>query len=237
MIDRNAWAGIRTSPAQFRGRTDYLAATAILLGLTALAALWLGPLPAISRTAFSPAMIIHLGVIAFAAPLIGIGLAHAAARFSHWAPSMAWPLGASLLEFITVWGWHLPGAHEGAARSTTLFITQQFTFCASALAVWFFAFAGRNRHSAAGGVLACFLSFMHMTLLGMVLLLAPDVLYNPAICNGSFGLSPIGDQRLGGMLMAGWGGLAFLAGGIARAWCLVSGERGGRLSGGKNRDG
>jgi putative membrane protein len=212
-----------TKTLPFRTRTDYLAAGAVLCGLTALAVLWLGPLPAMSRGAFSPAMIMHLGVIAFAAPLAGIGLAHAAARLGHQAPPILWPLSASVLEFLAVWGWHVPGAHEAAVRSSGLFAAQQLTFFATALAVWFFAFAGRGRRSAAGGILACLLSFMHMTVLGMILLLAPDVLYDPAICSGAFGLPPLDDQRLGGMLMAGWGGMVFLAGGIARVWCLTGG--------------
>ncbi|MFW6027236.1 MAG: cytochrome c oxidase assembly protein [bacterium] len=211
----------RTSPAVPRAGS-----VAFFSGFAALAFLWLGPLPAMSQTAFSPAMLLHLGVVALAAPLIAFGLAGAAIRPGFRAPSMFWPVGASLFEALLVWGWHVPAAHEAAARSQAFFAAQQLSYLAAGLAVWFFALAGRGRQAAAGGVLACFLSFMHMTVLGMLFLLLPVSLYDPALCRGAYGLSPLDDQRLGGMLMIGWGGLAFLAGGLIRAWPLVSGADG-----------
>ncbi|NLY59705.1 MAG: cytochrome c oxidase caa3-type, assembly factor CtaG-like protein, partial [Gammaproteobacteria bacterium] len=53
-------------------RTVFNAVT--LTALLLLAGLWLGPLPAMSRTAFSAHMLLHLGVVALVAPLLAAGL-------------------------------------------------------------------------------------------------------------------------------------------------------------------
>lgn len=201
--------------------TNFARHTTLFCGLAALAAVWLGPLPAMSRAAFSPSMITHLGVVALAAPLLGIGFANAAARTGYRTSSALWPLAASVLELVAVWGWHMPAAHEAAARSWSFFVAEQLSYLATGLAIWFFAFAGNDRRTAGGGALACFMSFMHMTLLGMVFLWAPSVLYDADICRGAFGLSPLEDQQFGGMLMIGWGSLVYFIGGMARAWHLL----------------
>ncbi|MEG3158615.1 hypothetical protein ACKVMH_12180, partial [Lysobacter zhanggongensis] len=44
-------------------------------GLLVLAATWLGPLPGLSRGAFAAHMLMHMGVVAVAAPMIAVGLA------------------------------------------------------------------------------------------------------------------------------------------------------------------
>ena len=203
-------------------QADVIASAALILGLAVLAAIWLGPLPALSQTAFSPSMITHLGVVAGAAPLLGLGLARMALEPGLPTRGMSWALAASLLEWAVVWGWHLPGPHEAAARSQGVFAAQQLSYLGSGVAVWFLAFAGRDRATAAGGMLACFMSFMHMTLLGLLFVLAPAALYNADICRGAFSLSPLEDQQFGGMLMIGWGSLVYLVGGIERAWRFIA---------------
>jgi putative membrane protein len=210
----------RLRPAATR-RAPSRALVPLGLGLVALAAVWLGPLPAMSATAFSPHMITHLGVVALAAPLIGIGLGTALP--AGWAGhgSLLWPLGAALAEFVTVYGWHLPVAHAAASTSWPFFVVEQLSYLATGTLVWLLAFAGQSRAGAAVGVMSLFFVQMHMTILGLILLLAPAVLYPSEICQGAFGLSPLDDQRFGGMLMIGWGGLVYLAGALLLVWRLL----------------
>ena len=46
----------------------------LFLGFALLAALWLGPLPERSRGSFAAHMVVHMGIVAVAAPLLVLGL-------------------------------------------------------------------------------------------------------------------------------------------------------------------
>jgi len=185
-------------------------------GLLLLAWLWLGPLPEMARRAFSPHMILHLGVSVGAAPLLAIGLLRL-------LPSprrpLRWPLaaaiGASALEFAVVWGWHAPALHEASARSPAIFALQQASFLLAGTLLWGLCLAGRSRRDLALGALAMLFTSMHMAMLGVLLVLAPALVYAPQFCLGAFGLAPLADQQVGGGLMALAGGAAYVVGG---AW-------------------
>jgi putative membrane protein len=196
-------------------------AAALAAGLALLAALWLGPLPALARVAFAPHMILHLGVTAAAAPLIALGLVRVARASLRLRRPLAVALGAAAVEWAAVWGWHAPALHARAALSDGAFALQQASFLAAGMGVWLTAFADRSRTGAAAGVLAMFLTFMHMAMLGVALALAPRLIYPLWLCGGAFGLDPLDDQRLGGALMAVLGGLPYLIGGLILASRLI----------------
>lgn len=65
------------------------------------------------------------------------------------------------------------------------------------------------------------MSFMHMSMLGVLLTTVPALLYAPELCLGGFDLGPLEDQQLGGVLMAIGGGLPYLAGGVFFAHRLL----------------
>ena len=54
----------------------------IVTGLLCLAGLWLGPLPGLAAQSFSAHMLLHLGVMSLAAPLLALGLARGGLRRS-----------------------------------------------------------------------------------------------------------------------------------------------------------
>lgn len=200
----------------------------LIAGLALLVGLWLGPLPEMARRAFSPHMILHLGIMLAAAPLVAIG----AIRLlpAHWLFSgqpLAAALAVSALDFVVVWGWHAPALHEAAAASPALFALQQGSFLAAGLALWGTAFFGRSRRQAAAGALAMLLTSMHMAMLGVLLVLAPRLIYAPQFCLGAFGLDPLADQQLGGGLMALFGGGAAAIGGAVLALRLGGESAGG----------
>ena len=192
----------------------------LYLGLLVLAVLWLGPLPAMSRTAFSLHMMLHLGVVALAAPLLAIGLARAGLCLDRYA-SATWLSLAFLAELLVVWGWHLPALHEAAAQHTSLFVLQQVSFLAVGLAIWLLGFARRSQQGLVLTLCGFFLTFAHMTMLGLVLIMAPQLIYPPELCLGAFGLQALDDQRLGGMLMAGWSAVVYLGATLALAGRLL----------------
>ncbi|WP_275753241.1 cytochrome c oxidase assembly protein [Hoeflea sp. YIM 152468] len=193
-------------------------------GLVLLACLWLGPLPAMARRAFSPHMILHLGVMVVAAPLIVIGLMRLsppdlAPRFQSLGA-----VAASVFDFAVVWGWHVPALHEVAARLDSAFALQQLSFLAAGLWLWWICLAGRDAGSGALGGFAMLFASMHMAMLGVLLVLAPALVYAPQFCLGAFGLDPLRDQQLGGGLMALFGALPYVAGGAYLASRLAAQE-------------
>ena len=199
-------------------------------GLLVLAATWLGPLPGWSRGSFAAHMLMHMGVVAVAAPMIAVGLAggrHDPAR--RW-PRWFAPMVASALEFVIVWAWHAPALHHAARHVPGLLVLEQGSFLLVGLLVWVAAFGGdaaRRRDRAAAGVAGLLMTSMHMTLLGVLLALASRPLYGG---HGDVltlsGLSPLQDQHLGGVLMLVFGGVSYLAGALVLLAGLLRDRRG-----------
>lgn len=201
----------------------------ILAGAALLALLWLGPLPALAGRAFSPHMILHLGVTGAAAPLLAIGLLRVLPQAVPPRSGILLAFAASAFEFVVVWGWHVPAMHEAAGRAAPVFALQQGTFLLAGLVLWLACLAGGQSRGQAIGALAMLFTAMHMAMLGVLLVLAPRLLYAPDLCRGAFGLAPLADQQFGGALMALFGALPYVGGGawlgfrLARETCPLAG--------------
>jgi putative membrane protein len=185
------------------------------LGLLTLAALWLGPLPQLARRAFCAHMIMHMGVVAVAAPLLALGVTGGKLDPVGKAPGLFAPIPASILELVVVWAWHTPALHHTARQSAVGLGVEQGMFLLAGLLVWLSAFGGdaRRRGSrTAAGVVGLLLTSVHMTLLGALLALPPRPLYLHAV--GVSGLTPLQDQHLGGAIMLLVGGISYLLGGL-----------------------
>ncbi|WP_438480212.1 cytochrome c oxidase assembly protein [Oleiharenicola lentus] len=190
-----------------------------IFGIVLLAALWCGPLPELARTYFSAHMLLHMGVVAAAAPLLSLavigGRFDPARRWPDWFPAI--PL--SLAELVIVWVWHAPALHQFARSTAAGLMLEQACFFLAGVLVWISAFGGAitgRRERAGAGLTALLLTSMHMTLLGALLALTPRVLYSH---NGSLAfedapLTPLEDQHLGGAIMLLIGGVVYLAGGL-----------------------
>jgi putative membrane protein len=194
----------------------------LIAGGLALSVAWLGPL-AVGGAGFVGHMAMHMAVVAIAAPLLAIGCAGSRWDPTPYAPALFAPMFATVLELMVVWGWHAPALHLAARTSMLLLAVEQLSFLAAGLVVWLAAFgtgAGRASGVSGSGILALFLTSMHMTLLGALLALSPRLLFDPAIC-GTGSLDPLDDQRLGGVLMLLFGGASYLAGALALMTMLL----------------
>lgn len=218
------------SPARLDLRRSRRAAT-LLLGVLILAAAWLGPLPSLAQRSFAAHMAMHVSVIAIAAPLLAVGLAGGRADPVLKAPALFAPLPASVIELVVVWAWHAPALHHAARHHAALLVVEQASFLAAGLLVWLAAFGGdgSRRARAAAGVGGLLLTSMHMTLLGVLLAGAARPLYLHGAFAGPapFGLAPLQDQHLGGVLMLAVGGTAYLAGALVLLTGLLRERRGG----------
>lgn len=189
------------------------------LGMLTLAALWLGPLPALAREAFAAHMTMHMGVVAVAAPLLARALAGAWFDPVRRLPWLFAPIVASLMELAVVWGWHAPALHHLARHAPGALVMEQGTFLAAGLLVWLSVLGGapRDRADRAGaGIVALLLTSMHMTLLGALFTLANRPLFQHTTA-GVVGHAAK-DQQLGGVIMLLVGGASYLIGGL----CLTA---------------
>ena len=183
------------------------------LGLGVLAAVWLGPLPQLARQAFFAHMLMHMGVVAVAAPLLAIGAGGGRFDPVRRTPWLFAPISASIVELVVVWAWHAPLLHHAARHNAAMLIVEQGMFLIAGLLVWLSAFGGdASKNRSAAGVVALLMTAMHMTLLGALLALSPRPLY--AHMEGFSALSALDDQHLGGALMLLIGGISYRAGGL-----------------------
>lgn len=197
--------------------------TFLIAGLATLIAAWLGPLPRLAQTSFGAHMIMHMGVVAVACPLLALGLRQSRFDVVPFAPALFAPLVASMLELIVVWAWHAPVLHHVARHTALGLFLEQTMFLFCGLLLWLSAFGGNAaEHNArrGAGVIALLLTSMHMTLLGALLALAPRPLYHHAADVHSAALA---DQHLGGAVMLIVGGVSYLAGGLVLAFDLLRG--------------
>lgn len=174
--------------------------------------LWAGPLARLSQVSFTAHMLLHLGVVLIAAPLLALCLKRSG-LLGRAALGLGTAMVFSAVEMLAVWAWHAPVLHAAAALRPGAFAVQQASFLIAGILVWLPGLAGSAEHergAAAAGALAMGASFTHMSMLGVLLSIAPGIVYAPGLCGGAFGLDPLTDQRAGGALMAVSGGLFYL---------------------------
>lgn len=200
-------------------------AIAATFGVVLLSVFWGGPFLDDWRESFAAHMSVHMGVVALAAPLLAIGISG-----TRWDPTTRrqWisPIPVSLLELVVVWTWHAPAMRAMAENSVAATVLEQAMFLSAGLLLWLSCLGrGETDTSSRGaaGVIALLFTSMHMTLLGVLLALAPRPLYGvtEVTCFGTT-LPAQGDQQLGGVIMLMVGAAAYLVGGLALAGRLLA---------------
>ncbi|WP_417525910.1 cytochrome c oxidase assembly protein [Marinovum sp.] len=161
-----------------------------LTGVAVLALAFVSPLCAISVALFSARVVHHVLLVAVAAPL----LAAALPRLRRGQPGLAFLVSTAVL-----WGWHQPAAYDAALADKVLYWLMQVTLLTSAL--WFWR-AVLDRQTGIEAVLWSLAGLMQMGALGALLTFAPEPLYAAhALAPFDWGLTPLADQQLGGLIM------------------------------------
>ena len=180
----------------------------VLAGATLL--LVLGWALALTVESFATHMIAHVIAVAVAAPLLAIALER---RPRFLVVPMA-ALVAAAVELVVVWGWHAPVLHAAARGSAVVYVVEQLSFLAAGYGVWASAvpspLATARVANTLVGVGALAMTSMHMTLLGGLLAVSSEPWYH----HGG-GEAALWDQQLGGAIMLGLGGIAYLIGSLA----------------------
>ncbi len=124
------------------------------------------------------------------------------------------PAGAAFTIFnIILAGWHLPPLYNAAMYHHEVHIIQHLMFLVGAVIMWWPMLSPLPelpRLSYPGQMLYSFLMTLPMTIVSIFIVYADHVLY-PAYASAPrlWGLSPLEDQRLGGLIMWIPGGLFF----------------------------
>jgi cytochrome c oxidase assembly factor CtaG len=139
------------------------------------------------------------------------------------------PLVAFLAGSAVLAGWHLPPLYDAALRDVRLHALEHLSFLAAAGLFWWPVVAPLPEHDRLGPLGRVFYLFganVPAAAIAAPLTLAPGVLYAPYLAaadplgldpllRDGWGLTPLADQRLAGVLM--WGPMSFLLTAIALA--------------------
>jgi putative membrane protein len=158
-------------------------------------------------------MLGHMLAVAVAAPMLAWRGNAGAHRGADGGTGQGTPLLIAALELVVVWSWHLPAARDMADGANAVALVEQAMFLSVGYALWRAALA-----RPASGVAALLLTSMHMTLLGVLIGLAPRPLYAAMAMHPAPGLDALADQQLGGVVMLVVGGASYCLGGL---WMLA----------------
>ncbi len=186
--------------------------TARILGSILLAVLGAALLGGFGGGSFGLHMIVHMGIIAVVAPLLAYGVRDTRFDLPAGAARIS-PMLASLVELVIVWFWHFPAFRKIADASLAVSLLEQASFLVAGVILWHACF--RPGDGRLAGTIGLLFTSMHMTLLGVLLALAPRPLYRmgDVTCFGIL-LPAAADQQIGGVVMLMVGALAYLLGGI-----------------------
>jgi len=147
------------------------------------------------------------------------------------SPSWSSPSGSSSpssIHAVALWAWHTPPLYRAALHSGWVHAAQHVTFTLSAVLFWWVLARGAQRPAGHGaGVLYLFATTLHTGLLGALLAVAPTVWYPEYLATTApWGLTPLEDQQLGGLIMWVPACSVYVAAGLAlfAAW-LRAGDR------------
>ena len=172
---------------------------------------FVSPLCALSSALFSARVVHHILLVAVSAPMLAIALPPL---------SRPWITVSFAVATITLWLWHVPAFYTFALQDTGLYWLMQLTLLGSA--VWFWRAILASRHEMLAALFTIAAAIGQMGFLGALLTFAPNPLYpHHFLAPIAFGLSPLQDQQLAGLIMwvPAMVPYAVIAMGIARqAW-------------------
>jgi cytochrome c oxidase assembly factor CtaG len=139
-------------------------------------------------------------------------------------PSVAWALHA-----VAIWVWHAPSLYQATLSSETVHTLQHVSFFGTALLFWWALVHGVGmRLARPSALIYLFTTAGHTSLLGALLTFSPRLwypLYDAT--TAPWGLAPLEDQQLAGVIMWVPAGLSYLIAALALAatWLRDPGSR------------
>ena len=171
---------------------------------------FVSPLCALASALFSARVFHHVLLVAAVAPLLA--LAFPLRRMG--SPPLAVLVAASA---IILWLWHAPAPYEWGLASVPAYWLMQGSLLGSAWLMWRAILAPTTQPGSA--LIALVATIAQMGLLGALIVFAPRPLYLVHLASTApWGLSPLVDQQLAGLLMWVPAMLPYLGVGLWLAW-------------------
>lgn len=189
------WRWGCASPSQ---RRMLLAASALLF------VLFVSPFCALTSALFSARAVHHVALTALAAPLLALALPlrRVPGGWGVWAGIHA----------ATFWLWHAPAAYEAALSHHGIYWAMQLSLVLTALALW----RAVRAAPVTGAIAALLATMVQMGLLGALLTFSTAPFYAPHyLAPFEWGLTPLEDQQLAGLIMWAPGAGLYLAAALA----------------------
>jgi putative membrane protein len=190
----------------------------------------ISPIDSIGEELFSVHMVQHEMLMMIAAPLLVLSrpeqtillggrgfltpIVHSftgrSPRMLRFYRQLATPLWGWLIHFFGLWLWHLPFLLNASLTSSWVHSLQHATFLLIAWLFWYSIFR-LDKSNSMSAVISLFTTGIHASLLGALLTFSPSIWYSPyAHTTQQWGLSPIEDQQLGGLIMWMPAGIVFI---------------------------
>lgn len=189
-------------------------------GIVSLIAALVSPLDALADALFCAHMTQHLLLMMVAPPLLVFSRPvlmwlwafplPARRRIGRWWNASRWhgayaflmrPAVMWSLATVALWAWHAPGAYDLALENGFVHALEHACFFATSLGFWTLVSEPYGHRRGFGVAVAMVATFaIHNGLLGALLTFANAPLYRYH-ATGAFGLSPLEDQQLAGLIM------------------------------------
>ena len=163
-----------------------------LAALALLAFLFVSPFCALTSALFSARAVHHIALTALAAPLLAALLP--ARRPAALGELTTW----TVVHAGVFWLWHAPAAYAWALSDDAAYWLMQASLLLTAMALW----RAILHASVAGAIAALLATMVQMGLLGALLAFSGSAFYAPHLIGPfAWGLSPLADQQLAGLIM------------------------------------
>ncbi|MDR9805726.1 cytochrome c oxidase assembly protein [Rhizobium hidalgonense] len=217
-------------------------------GLLALTVALVSPIHWLGEHLFTFHMVEHEIVMAIAAPLLVLSRPAAMCVWSLPRFARRWTaqafnaspvrglwsrftggVTATVVHAVAIWTWHVPMLLDVSVTNIAMHRLQHLSFFITALLFWW-AVIWRSERGAAAWHL--FVTMMHTSVLGALIALSPRVLYVAQTASApEWGLTPLEDQQMAGMLMWIPAGTVYAGAAIflLSMWIRDSGRGGAKL--------
>ena len=241
------WAYRRGQPVGPRRDVDTRRAWCFAGALLALGVALISPLDALSTALASAHMVQHMLLVLVAAPLLALsapastilrgtplGVRRASGRWRRRLRltrgnlrGLRHPATVWLLHVGTLWFWHAAVPYDAALHNPLLHVVEHASFLVTALLFWRVVIGARSPERVPNGlgVLLVFGMAMQSVLLSVLLTFARAPWYSSySTTTTPWGLAPLADQQLAGVIMWIPAGLVYLAAALTlmATWILAA---------------